>query len=674
MPRTTHRIARPVAYTLALTLGAGLSLSMAQAATVTWTGAAGNGLWFDAGNWSGGAGVPGNADDAVFGVAATGSISLAGGSAAVQSLSLQAADALNFANGSVATGTFAQTGGTNTLQVDLTATDVSLGSEAHLRVDAGASVIAQNLAGLGLPNQARLSVLGGASVSSPALNLVGVRVDVDGSDSQLRFTTGEAQALAEIYLTNGGVLGCLGSSALLDALAGASVSISIGNLGPPGRLDCAGFAFNQGVNATARIELSHNQNGYRLERPDGSPISLSGSMRLITSNAVHSVLPGNHGYTGPTLIGGSATLELQGELTGSDVTVQAGSTLRGDGRVHGDVAVAAGAAIRPGTNADTEPGTLRMGSLALVDLAFLGFDMAEPGTAGGVNDLLVIDGAASLAGGRVDIAALGDFGRYRLITINGPPSGSLVLESLPAGQDLGDWQIGNDIPGQIDLVPRGVLQLDPPSLALETAEGSTVDGTVTLRNVGGTEINVTTVFPPDDPRFSRIGGSCGTSGFQIAPEAECTVSYRFSPDEPGQVSTFVLLNTDAVAGASSITLEGTATRLPPELGPAVLDFGTVAVDETSAVQQATLVNPSALPLAIAAIGLDQGLEFSIAQNACGSSLASAASCTIDLVFEPLANGVASDALQVDSEAGPLSIDLQGEGFSTLIFADGFEQP
>lgn len=667
-----ERAARRAPLVAALLLAAGLSSPAVQAATVTWTGSAGNGLWFDAGNWSGGAGVPGLLDDAVFGVPASGTVSLGGATASVASVSLDGADGLELSNGTLQTPAFTQTGGTNDVSVSLLATTITINSAAHLRVTASGTASAETLTAFGIPTQARLSLLSGGQMSATSASLTSIRVDVDGGDSQLRYTSAQAQALAEFYLTNGGVLGCIGSSAVLDALAGASVVTSIGNGGQPGLMDCSSFTFNQGVNATVSINLFHNQNGYRLERPGGFALSLNGAMRLTTVNAVRTVLPGTHGYGGPTIVGNGAALELIGELTGSNVTVQAGASLRGNGRVHGNVDVAANAALRPGTEDNTQPGTLRFGSLGLVDLSLLQFDLAEPGAVGAPNDLLIVDGDATLGGGRVDIATLGETGRYRLLTVGGTPSGSLLLQSLPAGQNLADWQLSN-AGGAIDLVPPGTLQIDPASLLLNAPEGSQDEGTVTLGNVGGSDINVTQIDPPSSAAFTRQGGTCGAGAFQIPPDGSCTVIYRFASAQPGSFSNEILVRSfPQAAGATSFTLEGTATRLPATLGPASLDFGIIGVDESSAPEQAILFNPSSLALAVSDISLDAGLEFDITGSSCGVSLASSASCTVSLVFQPLAAGAASDTLRVTTEAGELSVDLAGEGFSLQIFSSGFE--
>jgi len=662
--------AHRTALALVLSLSAGLTLSTAQAATVTWTGNAGNGLWFDAGNWSGGSGVPGAADDAVFGATATGTVSLGGGTALVGSVSFNNATGLTLTNGSVTANSFGQSDGINTLQVNLGVQAMQLGTLASLTVDAGAVVnIETTLTG---QLNSRLTVQAGAQVSAPNVDLFFTRVNVDGEGSRLQLTGGTVNGLTEIYLRSGGVLGCIGTSAVLSAAPGTSTTINIGEGGPPGRIDCESLQANLVTTGSVTIRLFHNQNDYRLERPNGQPVSLNGDFALSANWGVRTILPGTHAYSGSTSLSNGATLDLQGELTGSNVSLQSGTILRGNGRVHGSVTAAANAVIAPGMSNNALPGTLRFGSLNLVDQTQLRFDLSEPGTVGGPNDLILVDGAASVDGGRVFIDALGEVGRYRLLDVDGTVTGGLVLQSVPVGFDLAEWQIA-DTDGQIDLVPPGTLEIDPPSLSFTVQEGSQQEASVTLRNVGGSDININNISQPKDPRFTRQGGSCGNAPFVIVPDASCTLIYRFTPTAPGPLSSTVLVGSfPQAAGATSLALEGNGTRLPPQLTPTLIDFGVVGVGETSAVEQATLSNPSAMSLPIEVIMLDDGLEFALAGDDCGSSLASGGSCSIGLVFAPLAAGAGSDTLVVETDVGLLSVDLEGEGFSVQIFRNGFE--
>lgn len=580
-------------------------VSAVDAATVTWTGSAGNGLWFDAGNWSGGSGVPQAGDDvALNGAAANVTVSLAGATATVTSLAVSGTSSLRLQNG--------------TLVAD------SLQLSGALRVA--------------------------------------------GSGTRLQLGSALFGATANLFLVEDGRLGC-GASQVFDVFVQSNQTgtLHIGDGGAPGRIDCDLIVLTQAANAVARLRLDHNQPGYRLERPDTQRVSLSGEGRLVQDGA-DSVLPSVHAYLGPTEVR-SGKLQLDGELTNSSVTVFDGGVLAGSGRVLAAVGVQNGGYLTPGSPV----GTLRIGSLDLGANGILQFELGEPGVVGGAsNDLLLVDGNASLAG-RARIQSLGGFGRYRLLTIGGSVSNApLALDSLPAGQDPSVWQIEEAAAGQIDLVTLGALQVTATPPSLSVVEGSTSVLSLTYANIGSTDFTVNAIGFSGDDAFARVLDTCTEPPFSLDPGESCKQDYQFAPLLPGAYQATLSFDTNAAVGPDSFLLQGAASRLQPLLTPAVLDFGSVAVDTQSAAQQATLNNPSAAALAISSAALLDALEFDIAAQTCGSSLAPGASCSFSLRFAPLANGASSDELRVQTEAGLLTVELSGSGVDETIFGDGFE--
>ncbi len=90
--RTRHALVAAAALTVA-----GLLAAPASAQTTTWTGAAGNNNWFDAGNWTNG--VPTNADDAVVGAPAPTNINASttiGGLSVLDDGTLNVGSSINF--------------------------------------------------------------------------------------------------------------------------------------------------------------------------------------------------------------------------------------------------------------------------------------------------------------------------------------------------------------------------------------------------------------------------------------------------------------------------------------------------------------------------------------------------------------------------------------------------
>ena len=122
------------------------------------------------------------------------------------------------------------------------------------------------------------------------------------------------------------------------------------------------------------------------------------------------------------------------------------------------------------------------------------------------------------------------------------------------------------------------------------------------------------------------------------------------------------------AGAFQTTLKGTSDAfvaklpllLPVVVSPASLDFGTQLVGATTAPQTVTLTNNNATALAITSIAVvatappAAATDFAIAPGGtCGASLASGASCTVNVTFTPSVASAESAKL-VFTDADPSS--------------------
>lgn len=93
-------------------------------------------------------------------------------------------------------------------------------------------------------------------------------------------------------------------------------------------------------------------------------------------------------------------------------------------------------------------------------------------------------------------------------------------------------------------------------------------------------------------------------------------------------------------------------------GPPSLQFGNQGVSSTSASQTVTLYNTGSSTLTISMIALATGTQFSIASNACGSSLGAGSNCVITLNFAPTSRGPQVDTLKItDSSSGTSSPQL-----------------
>jgi hypothetical protein len=173
---------------------------------------------------------------------------------------------------------------------------------------------------------------------------------------------------------------------------------------------------------------------------------------------------------------------------------------------------------------------------------------------------------------------------------------------------------------------------------------------------------------------SGVAGDCaletastGTAA-SLAPGASCLFAISFQPTATGSVAgtlTMVDNSMNAVSpgyASQTIALSGNAPVVT--LSTPRVDFAPQAVGSSSGVQNLTLTNTGSGTLSIAGIAVTgaDAAAFGIT-NGCGSTLAVAATCTIDLNFAPSAQGTVTGAVTITGNAigSPLSLPLSGQG-------------
>src|ERR1700693_3503542 len=106
------------------------------------------------------------------------------------------------------------------------------------------------------------------------------------------------------------------------------------------------------------------------------------------------IMTGTSTYTGVTTVT-AGTLEIDGVLGNTAMSVQRGATLSGQGTLAGGVTIQNGGHLAPGPGAQT----LGVGSLSLSSGSILDYVLSTPGViGGGVNTLVNVGGNLTLAG------------------------------------------------------------------------------------------------------------------------------------------------------------------------------------------------------------------------------------------------------------------------------------
>jgi hypothetical protein len=201
-----------------------------------------------------------------------------------------------------------------------------------------------------------------------------------------------------------------------------------------------------------------------------------------------------------------------------------------------------------------------------------------------------------------------------------------------------------------------LIRLSPAALAFGNQPTGTTSATkpVTLTNISAAAVSLTSIVPSGD--FAIPSKTCGAS---LAAGASCIVNVAFNPSITGAVSGDVTVVYPGEGSPQRLGVTGTGQN-PITLAPASLAFGSVAVGATSAAKPVTLTNNESIALSITHVASG---DYSISTTTCGATLASKASCTMNVTFHPKQNGSVVGAVTVTYNAGlsPQEVLLTGTG-------------
>ncbi len=235
-------------------------------------------------------------------------------------------------------------------------------------------------------------------------------------------------------------------------------------------------------------------------------------------------------------------------------------------------------------------------------------------------------------------------------TQTGPASGTLILNDGAGTQTVlltgTGLAVANDV-----LSPTALNFAATAAGQLSTAQ------TVTLTNSGDaplTGITVTVSGP------FREADDCT---MQLAAHAVCTISVTFAPTQVGNAAG-VLTVADALR-TQTVALSGTGAQ-PAALSvtPASLSFAQQPPGVASAPLTLTVSNSGGVTMANVGFQITgtSASSFSTGATSCGTSLASGASCTVQVVFTPATTGGSTATLTASSSTlgvAPVTVALSG---------------
>lgn len=250
-----------------------------------------------------------------------------------------------------------------------------------------------------------------------------------------------------------------------------------------------------------------------------------------------------------------------------------------------------------------------------------------------------------------------------LPTASGVRSASLVVSHNGSGASS-----SVSLSGTGTSAPQPTLSLNSSALNFGALVlgSSSASQTVTVSNSGSAPLSFSGfTLTGASGDFSR-SGTCSTSS-ALAAGSSCTLVLGFTPTAVGTRSATLTVASNASNGSAVIALSGSGSAAPVPavtLTPASLDFGNQSIGAASAARSVTLSNSGSGALTISS--LTTTAPYTLSHN-CGSSLAAAASCTLNVVFTPNGAGTAagSVALRSNATGSPHALSLSGTGLLSL---------
>ncbi len=186
--------------------------------------------------------------------------------------------------------------------------------------------------------------------------------------------------------------------------------------------------------------------------------------------------------------------------------------------------------------------------------------------------------------------------------------------------------------------------------------------TITLSNSG--DLPLTSIAASANGPF-QVNTSCTT---QLSAKSTCALNVVFTPTSIG-AATGTLTVSDILNASQTVPLSGTGLAPPVfVVSPTILTFATQQVGTGSAASTLTVTNGGGAPMSNVGFQLSgpAAANFLLGTTTCGASLASAASCTVQVIFAPTASGGAAAVLTVSSSTlgvKALDVPLNGTGLA-----------
>lgn len=208
------------------------------------------------------------------------------------------------------------------------------------------------------------------------------------------------------------------------------------------------------------------------------------------------------------------------------------------------------------------------------------------------------------------------------------------------------------------------LSFEPGSydFGLQPVNSNAAQTTLQLRNTGAKAVQVSLDMVGPGTESFWIGNS-NCYGTTLQPRETCFVQVFFSPHDTAEYSAQVRAGVNGSFFTADLTGSGGRAAFAPASNPT--DFGTSPVGSAGTTREIQITNVGSVPggMFIAVVsGGAVGSFHLLDENCTGHPLAPAATCTVQIRFQPLSEGVKTATLSLFGESdGGTQIAITGVG-------------
>ena len=239
------------------------------------------------------------------------------------------------------------------------------------------------------------------------------------------------------------------------------------------------------------------------------------------------------------------------------------------------------------------------------------------------------------------------------------------------------------VPLSIPLTGTGVAPLIPTpanvNFGNQVVGQTSLIKSFTLTNTQSTALNITSITAPAGGFAIDPSTTCANNSFPgtLAGNSSCTVGVTFTPASlglapPGSVAVV----SNAANSPQNIVVKGNGIS-PVSFSTNAVHFGSVALNQTSALQTVTVTNnQTTQTVSFASFAISGDSQFAVdPSTTCSTATplavsgAAGSSCTLALTFSPTAVGiqpVGTAAISFNASGSPQSITLSGTGSQPTI--------